>query len=119
RKNVRPYLEHAHVLVLSSAWEGFGNVIVEALACGVQVAATDCRSGPAEILRGGSYGRLVPVRDAPALAGAVALCRQAPSDPKRLRDRAGDFQINVIAEKYLEALRLLPVNDRGSIRRQR
>jgi glycosyltransferase involved in cell wall biosynthesis len=52
-ENPFAYMARASVFVLSSAWEGFGNVIVEALACGCPVVSTDCPSGPAEILENG------------------------------------------------------------------
>lgn len=61
---------------------GFANVVAEALACGASVVATDCPSGPSEILDGGRYGRLVPVGDEMAMARAIrqAISRPPPDD---------------------------------------
>jgi glycosyltransferase involved in cell wall biosynthesis len=73
------YLAHASLFVLSSAWEALPTVLIEALALGVPVVSTDCVSGPAEILRGGRYGRLVPVGDAQAMAEAI---RKAVNEPR-------------------------------------
>jgi glycosyltransferase involved in cell wall biosynthesis len=56
-------LRRADLLVLCSIHEGFGNTLVEGLACGCSVVSTDCPHGPAEILDQGVYGRLVPVGD--------------------------------------------------------
>ncbi len=76
--NPYAYLARAAVFVLSSAWEALPTVLIEALAVGVPVVATDCRHGPREILDGGRYGRLVPVGDAEAMAQAVAEALRGP-----------------------------------------
>lgn len=99
-----PYFAHADLHVLSSMGEGFGNVIVEALDAGTPVVSTDCPSGPAEILDGGRYGRLVPVGDAEALAAAIIQALAEPPDRAALRARARDFSIDSAAERYLDLL---------------
>ena len=68
RQNPFPWYAHASALVVTSDFEGFGNVLVEALACGTPVVSTDCRSGPSEILTGSLSRYLSPVGDAEALA---------------------------------------------------
>lgn len=70
--NPYPYMVRADAYVLSSRWEGLPSVLIEALYCGAPIVATDCPSGPMEILDGGRYGRLVPVGDVDALARAIA-----------------------------------------------
>lgn len=69
--DVQALMHDASVLALSSQYEGFGMVLVEAMSCGVPVVATDCRSGPAEIVRHGEDGLLVRRGDAAAIAAAI------------------------------------------------
>lgn len=69
--NVAPWLAHADLFVLSSRWEGFGHVIVEAMASGLPVVATDCPYGPGEILRDGETGLLVQTENAQLLGEAM------------------------------------------------
>lgn len=98
------YMRRAGLFVLSSAWEGFGLVLVEAMACGTPVVSTDCPSGPREILLDGSLGALVPVSDPQALATAMVQALDAPVEPRRLRRRAADFSSDRAAEKYLRLM---------------
>jgi glycosyltransferase involved in cell wall biosynthesis len=81
--NPYPWMVHAGAYVLSSRWEGLPSVLIEALYCGVPIVATDCLSGPREILDGGEYGLLVPVGDVDALARGIesALAGDVPPPP--------------------------------------
>ncbi len=97
----RAWIAHAHALVLTSRYEGFANVIVEALACGTPVIATDCPYGPAEILADGRYGILVKVGDANALAASMACDIRARFSASDLHARAMDFTVQKAAASYL------------------
>ncbi|SFQ62869.1 Glycosyltransferase involved in cell wall bisynthesis [Roseivivax halotolerans] len=101
-----PFYRTADLFALSSNYEGFGNVIVEALSCGTPVVSTDCPSGPNEILEGGRYGRLVPVGDEQALAQAMSDALAAPVDRDALIQRAADFAPAIAAQGYLALLDL-------------
>ncbi|MEP7159191.1 MAG: glycosyltransferase [Chloroflexota bacterium] len=102
--NALAYMKRAAVLVATSRWEGFPGVLVEALAVGTPVVATDCPSGPREILDGGRYGRLVPVGDIEAIAAAVlATLRDSPQrDPLIARGRS--FSAERAVDEYLALL---------------
>jgi glycosyltransferase involved in cell wall biosynthesis len=99
-----PWYAHADLFVLSSDYEGFGNVIVEAMEQGVPIVSTDCPVGPAEILQGGRFGKLVPVGDADALAEAMEQVLSGSVDRDGLRERARDFDVGRVAQRYLELL---------------
>jgi len=100
------YMARASVFVLSSSWEGFGNVLVEALAGGCPVVSTDCRSGPSEILQDGKYGRLVPVGDHETMARAILETLDSPQDSRMLRARAMDFHVDKIVDQYVAVMGL-------------
>jgi glycosyltransferase involved in cell wall biosynthesis len=71
RANPLPYFSRANLFCLPSLYEGMPNALVEAMVCRVPVLATDCPSGPGEVLDGGRYGRLVPPGDWRALAETI------------------------------------------------
>ena len=101
--NPYAYMARAEVFVLSSDWEGFGNVIVEALACGTSVVSTDCPSGPAEILQDGKYGSLVLVYDIYELGKAIQMELESPTtSATELKSRAQNFAVEKITDQYLE-----------------
>ena len=102
-KNPYAYMSKATMFVLSSIWEGFGNVLVEAIAVGTPVISTDCPGGPGEILEGGKWGRLVPVGDVEALASAMKLTLNDLMPPD-VSLRAKDFGADAAVEHYLRIL---------------
>jgi glycosyltransferase involved in cell wall biosynthesis len=109
RNNPFPYYRMADVFVLSSRFEGFGLVVAEALACNCQVVSTDCPSGPAEILEGGRWGRLVPVDDVQAMAKAITEALDHPIMKGRLSERASDFSLDRAVNSYIQIFRELGV----------
>lgn len=96
----------ADLFALSSTSEGFGNVLVEAMAAGVPVVSTDCPHGPREILEDGRLGALVPVGDAPALARAMAAMLDRPTPRDLLQARARAFRVEAIGDCYEALLKL-------------
>lgn len=102
-KNCYAYMAQAAVFALSSAWEGFGNVVVEALAVGTPAVCTNCPSGPAEILDSGKYGELVPVGDSEAMAAAIlkVLSGQSKSADSTWLDQ---FTFEYAAQKYIDLM---------------
>jgi glycosyltransferase involved in cell wall biosynthesis len=85
-------------------FEGLPGVLIQALAMGCPVVATDCPSGPAEILDGGRHGRLVPPGDPDALAAAILAALAEPPDRDAARRRAELFRLDRVLAQYREVM---------------
>jgi len=102
--NPYAYMARASLFVLSSDFEGFGNVLVEAMACGTPVVSTDCDCGPREILAGGEYGRLVPVGDEAGLAAAIEASLSVPPDRERFEQAVQPYRLRTACLEYARVL---------------
>lgn len=107
--NPYQYVARASLFVHAALWEGFPNVLVEAMACGLPVVSTDCPSGPAEIITPGGDGLLVPVADPAALARAAVGLLRDPSRAEAMRAEAARtverFSVARVIARYDEAFR--------------
>ena len=104
QKNPYKFIKRADVFVLSSFLEGFGNVIVEAMALGVPVVATDCPSGPAEIVQDGINGFLVPIKNHDIMAERLLKLLEDEDLREKItekgRQRAECFGVEPMIEKF-------------------
>jgi glycosyltransferase involved in cell wall biosynthesis len=94
------WMARADLVALASSHEGLPGVLVEAMACGCPVAATDT-PGAREALLDGALGPLVPVGDAPGLAESILAALDAPRDRERLTARAADYRVDAAADAWL------------------
>ena len=111
RRDAQDYMGRADLFVLSSIYEGFGNVIVEAMAMGAPVVSTACPHGPEEIITDGVDGVLVPVGQPRTLADAMSALLADSVRRARIaqagRVRADDFGQDRIGQQFAQALKAL------------
>ncbi len=104
QENPFPWMHRATVFALTSQYEGLPTVLIEALACGARVVATDCPSGPAEILDGGRWGSLVPVADVDATAQALTKELDSGRWPVRPDVAVDPYRTGTVVDQYLSVL---------------
>jgi glycosyltransferase involved in cell wall biosynthesis len=101
QQNPYAFMRHSDVFVLSSIYEGFAMVLVEAMACEVPVISTNIPGGPTEILQFGKFGRLVPPRNPEAMAQAIIDILKNPPDTTPAKIRAQDYSLGRVVDQYL------------------
>jgi glycosyltransferase involved in cell wall biosynthesis len=103
-ENPHAYIKRSQVFLLSSEYEGLPRVLIEALAVGCPTVATDCPSGPYEILEAGKWGLLTPMANPEAIAHALAQVLMNPELAQKLSqtglERAKAFDTQTIAQQY-------------------
>lgn len=108
-ENPYNFLKNADLFVLSSKAEGLANILVEALYLRCKIVSTDCPSGPAEVLKNGKFGRLVPPEDSLKLAeGIIDQLKESTSEipnNKELEEWLKEFEVNHVSERYLNLIK--------------
>lgn len=105
-ENPLKFFARADVFVLSSHVEGLPNVLVEAMMCGCTPVATDCPTGPREVLQDGKYGYLVPVRDPAAMAAGIEQALDSPIPGDLLAEGVRPFEEGAVLQRHFEVLGL-------------
>ncbi len=101
-ENPYPYMKHSDVFVLSSAWEGMPNAMIEAFVLGLPIVATDCPSGPSEILENGRWGNLAEVGDSDELCSCIDQALDIEDDDEKRRQERPihRFDVRSVAKEY-------------------
>ncbi|WP_158008244.1 glycosyltransferase [Methyloceanibacter methanicus] len=105
-ENPLAYFGRADVFVLSSHFEGMPNVLIEAMMAGCTPVATDCNSGPSEVIADGETGYLVPVNDHKALAAGIERALASPIDSNDLVRAVRPFEEDVVIDQHFSLLGL-------------
>lgn len=100
-KNPYPLMKNADALVLTSRWEGFGNVLIEAMYAGTRVISSNCPYGPSEIINDPDLGTLVnSYEDAEVFALAIHDGLKKEKKTEKLKMRANDFTVSSVMKDY-------------------
>ncbi|MCP5423723.1 MAG: glycosyltransferase [Gammaproteobacteria bacterium] len=113
RRHIHPYLHQSSLFLHTCHFEGFGYTILEAMACGTPVIATDCPYGPREVLGDNQYGQLVPPNDPQAMADAVIRLLEDDVKRRKLSElglvRARELSVQRMVQKYQTVFKELAV----------
>ena len=105
-ENIYEEYETSSIFVLSSRYEGFGLVLVEAMSCGVPCISFDCPNGPAELITHGEDGLLVPLGDIEKLAESIEWMITHEEERLRMsnnaRQKAKQYTAEVIMPQWVE-----------------
>ena len=104
--NSLKYFAKADLFVLSSHVEGLPNVLVEAMMAGTSCVATDCPTGPREVLGDGRFGKLVPMRDPAALAAGILEALYHPVAPELAAEAVRPFGAATVLDQHFRSLGL-------------
>lgn len=104
--NTLKFFRRADAFVLSSHVEGLPNVLVEAMMCGCTPVATNCPTGPREVLCNGRFGYLVPVGEPEGIARGIQLALDAPIPLETLREGVEPFEESQVLRRHFEVLGL-------------
>lgn len=105
--NPLKFYKNADVFVLSSYLEGLPNVLVEAMMCGCTPVSTNCPTGPAEVLKDGKYGYLVPLKNPKELANGIILALDNPISPDKLYEGIEEFTEDKVYSQYQKYLGII------------
>jgi glycosyltransferase involved in cell wall biosynthesis len=100
-RNPFPYMNQAGAFVLASEYEGLPNVLIQALAFGTPVVATDCIAGPSEILENGRWGELVPIGDEATMTSAMIRALATPKQPLAAKAMRLRYSVDAAVQQYL------------------
>ena len=107
-KNTLPYIKNSKVFVLSSVYEGLGNVLIDAINHNIPCVSTNCHSGPSEILLNGKGGYLVKIRSPKLMAKKISYCvdnyQEAIKKNQIAKKKLSRFFINNQSKKYFDYL---------------
>ena len=103
-RNPQDWIRKASLFVHPSRFEGMSNVLIEALACGCPIIATDCPGGTREVLADGRYGTLVPVGDEVALADAILGVLRGDTKFPDASEHLRQFDVERVTDAYLSVL---------------
>ncbi|MDC0469136.1 glycosyltransferase [Candidatus Pelagibacter sp.] len=108
KKNIRNYYLNSKLFILNSLYEGFGNVLIDAINYNLPIITTNCKSGPEEIIDYGKGGFLVPVNNPVLLSKKILFClnnyKIAIKKTRYAKKHISKFSCKLNCEKYFQLI---------------